>query len=75
MNHYIRDLLCGSISGMVGVIAGHPLDTIKCRMQLATQEYKGLTSAFIKIVQEEKFFALYKGIVPPLLSQVPLNAM
>jgi solute carrier family 25 carnitine/acylcarnitine transporter 20/29 len=31
----IRDFLAGTLSGVAGVIAGHPLDTIRVRMQVS----------------------------------------
>jgi solute carrier family 25 carnitine/acylcarnitine transporter 20/29 len=75
MKEYIIDFICGSVSGIVGVLAGHPLDTVKCRMQVLSKEYRGLVPSCAKIIKEERFTALYKGIVPPLLSQFPLNAL
>jgi solute carrier family 25 carnitine/acylcarnitine transporter 20/29 len=75
MKDYIVDFFCGSIAGIVGVLAGHPLDTVKCRMQILSQEYRGLVTSCAKIIKEERFAALYKGIIPPLISQFPLNAL
>ncbi len=74
MNTYTIDLISGSISGMIGLIAGHPFDTVKCRMQISP-EYKRITTAFKKIIKEEKIKGLYKGILPPLFSQLPLHAL
>ena len=31
----VRDFAAGTMSGVAGVIAGHPLDTIRIRMQLS----------------------------------------
>lgn len=31
----IRDFTAGTLSGVAGVVAGHPLDTIRVRMQLS----------------------------------------
>ena len=41
----------------------HPLNVIKTRMQIQTQNelYKGTLDAFKKIYSQEGFFALYKG--------------
>ena len=31
----LRDFAAGTLSGVAGVVAGHPLDTIRVRMQLS----------------------------------------
>lgn len=31
----VRDFAAGTLSGVAGVVAGHPLDTIRIRMQLS----------------------------------------
>lgn len=31
----IRDFTAGTLSGVAGVVAGHPLDTIRVRMQIS----------------------------------------
>ena len=31
----MRDFMAGTLSGVAGVVAGHPLDTIRVRMQLS----------------------------------------
>jgi len=28
-NNWTKDFICGSISGIFGILVGHPLDTIK----------------------------------------------
>ncbi|GMT11066.1 hypothetical protein PFISCL1PPCAC_2363 [Pristionchus fissidentatus] len=71
------DFFAGCVGGAAGVLAGHPLDTVKVRLQ--TQEvgsklYKGTWHCFATIVRQEKICGLYKGITPPLTSLAIINA-
>jgi solute carrier family 25 carnitine/acylcarnitine transporter 20/29 len=75
MNIWISDFLSGSISGILGTFVGHPLDTIKCRLQVNSKEYVSTFASISKIIREEKFSGLFKGVVPPVLTQFPINAM
>ena len=62
----------GLSAGVIGTVIGFPLDTIKTRMQ--TQSVSaGILSTGQSIVRQESFLALYKGIIPPLISLSILN--
>jgi solute carrier family 25 carnitine/acylcarnitine transporter 20/29 len=75
MNQWFADFLAGSISGILGTLIGHPLDTVKCRLQVASKEYSSTLVALAKTVREERILGLFKGVVPPVLNQFPVNAM
>ena len=75
MNQWTKDFLAGSISGIFGTLVGHPLDTIKCRIQASSNYYSSTLSALGKILKEEKLIGLFKGVLPPILNQFPINAM
>ncbi len=75
MKQYIIDFVVGSISGIVGTFVGHPLDTIKCRLQVNSKEYKNTFTCIVKTIKQEKLLGLFKGVVPPILNQFPVNAM
>jgi solute carrier family 25 carnitine/acylcarnitine transporter 20/29 len=75
MNEWFRDFVCGSISGMFGTFCGHPLDTVKIRLQLNSKAYNNTFYSIAKIIREEKILGLFKGVVPPMLNQFPINAM
>lgn len=60
------DFFAGSVAGFVGVLIGHPLDTVKVRMQTSTL---GSTSGCISnIFAKEGFPGFFKGLPPPLVS-------
>lgn len=72
------DLFAGSLGGAAGVLAGHPLDTVKVRLQTQhgpTPQYRGTFHCFKLIVQKEGFRGLYKGMSSPLLSLSAINAI
>jgi len=60
-----KDLIAGSLAGFIIVITGHPLDTIKVRMQMLHTGFFKTTSSLIK---NEGTLALYKGVGSPLYS-------
>lgn len=63
----------GLAAGIVGTVIGFPLDLIKTRMQTGTPG--SILQVGTKILHREGFFALYKGVVPPLLSLSILNTL
>lgn len=77
-----KDFLAGGFGGMCLVAAGHPLDTIKVRLQ--TQPipepgkkplYLGTWDCALKTVRNEGFFGLYKGMAAPLVGVTPMFAV
>ena len=60
--HPIGETVLFYFLGAAGCIAGHPLDTIKIRLQ--TQRpgtYRGITHCMMTIVRSENLRGLYKG--------------
>ncbi|EPB68254.1 hypothetical protein ANCCEY_12660 [Ancylostoma ceylanicum] len=58
------DFFAGCLGGAAGVLAGHPLDTIKVRLQTqnsASKLYRGTWHCFKMIIQKEGVHGLYKG--------------
>lgn len=73
----IKDEAVGGLSaGIVGTVIGFPLDLIKTRMQTTRiAKDKGILSIGSSIARKEGVFALYKGVVPPLVSLSILNTL
>uniref|UniRef100_A0A1B6DEN6 Mitochondrial basic amino acids transporter n=2 Tax=Clastoptera arizonana TaxID=38151 RepID=A0A1B6DEN6_9HEMI len=72
------DFIAGCLGGCAGVLVGHPLDTIKVRIQ--TQDfrnplYKGTWDCFQKIVKQESISGLYKGMSSPMAGVAVVNAV
>lgn len=69
-----REFVAGGFGGMAGVISGHPLDTLRIRLQQPSNN----TSAFRllrNIIKSEGPSALYRGMGTPLASVTFQNAM
>lgn len=72
----VRDLAAGTVGGMLGVLVSHPLDFVKVRQQtnLTAGGTDGL-SVMLTAVRAEGATAVYKGVLPPLLSCGLVNAV
>jgi len=59
---------CGVLFGLTSPLVGHPFDTLKTKMQ-AQEAYRkgGMWHTFVAVIRNEGFFALYKGLLPPLI--------
>mmetsp|Transcript_1496 Transcript_1496/g.4524 ORF Transcript_1496/g.4524 Transcript_1496/m.4524 type:complete len:239 (-) Transcript_1496:82-798(-) len=64
-----RSFVGGTSSGAALVIAGHPFDTIKVRLQTEGKggRFTGAWDCLRQTMSKEGFFGLYKGVLPPLL--------
>jgi solute carrier family 25 (mitochondrial carnitine/acylcarnitine transporter), member 20/29 len=86
----LEESMGGLAAGIVGTIIGFPLDLIKTRMQTATSSSsysksataataghkpRGIIQTATFIIRHEGILALYKGLVPPLISLSILNTM
>eukprot|EP01137_Pigoraptor_chileana_P026836 Opistho-2@8703 len=71
------NLVAGGGAGFMESATCHPLDTIKTRMQLARQRGSsmGPFATASRIVNNEGFFALYKGITAVVSGIVPKMAI
>lgn len=72
----------GGFGGICTVISGHPLDTIKVRLQTMPKPtpgqaplYAGTWDCAKKTVQLEGFRGLYKGMAAPLAGVAPIFAI
>jgi solute carrier family 25 carnitine/acylcarnitine transporter 20/29 len=63
----IKDFISGSIAGMVSVVLGQPLETVKVRMQSQQAMYKSSIDCIRKMYSKEGFMSFYKGTLSPLL--------
>lgn len=78
----LKDFIAGGAGGMCLVFAGHPLDTIKVRLQTMPKPgpgekalYKGTIDCFSKIVHKEGLLGLYRGMGAPLTGVSPMFAV
>lgn len=62
----------GAISGSVAAGSVTPCDVVKTRLQVEGSTYKGIGDAFTRIIREEGYGALLKGLAPRMTVQAPL---
>lgn len=74
--------ISGGFGGVCTVLAGHPMDTIKVRLQTMPLPkpgekalYRGTWDCFSKTIKREGFFGLYKGMSAPLTGVAPIFAI
>jgi len=76
----IKDILSGTMGGVAQVLAGHPLDTVKVRLQTQVIEpgkpppFTGMIDCFNKTWKKEGIRGLYKGCMSPLSGAMAHNA-
>ncbi|XP_063218847.1 congested-like trachea protein [Bacillus rossius redtenbacheri] len=78
----IKYFVSGGFGGICTVVSGHPLDTIKVRLQtMPTPKngvqplYKGTWDCATKTVKNEGFTGLYKGMGVPIAGIAPIFAI
>ena len=73
-----RDVLSGSVAGVVATASVHPLDTLRTRLQTdlfqastgnRPPQYSGALDCFRQTVRNEGWRALYRGMASPLAAQ------
>lgn len=78
----VKNFVAGGFGGTCLVFAGHPLDTIKVRLQTQPYTpdnkptlYNGTFDCAKKTVQREGFKGLYKGMATPIVGVTPMYAV
>jgi len=78
----IKSFLTGGFGGICNVLSGHPLDTIKVRLQTMPRPapgesplYRGTFDCAAKTIKNEGVRGLYKGMSAPLTGVAPIFAM
>ncbi|KAF0976364.1 hypothetical protein FDP41_004591 [Naegleria fowleri] len=76
MKNFGKECLAGSIGGISGIIVGHPLDTIRVRLQTQTSSSKFGAIHFLKeAVVKEGARSLFKGLLSPLIGEAINNCI
>ena len=65
-----RDLICGTVSGVVSILICHPLDTIRVRLQTTSAlKFTGVSDVINQTIEKEGIKGFYKGMSTPLAAQ------
>ncbi|CAB1315366.1 unnamed protein product [Coregonus sp. 'balchen'] len=77
-----KNFFAGGFGGVCLVFAGHPLDTIKVRIQTMpvpgpgeSPLYRGTFDCFKQTLAKEGFKGLYKGMAAPIIGVTPMFAL
>jgi solute carrier family 25 (mitochondrial carnitine/acylcarnitine transporter), member 20/29 len=70
-----KELFAGGLAGTFGIIVGLPFDLVKVRLQVQPGLYSSGYDCFRKTLKSEGFKALYRGMMAPVLSQMPINSV
>lgn len=71
----------GAIAGVSEILTMYPLDVVKTRFQLqvgkpdASGGYTSILDCFRKIIKQEGFGKLYRGIAAPVMVEAPKRAV
>ncbi|XP_061644201.1 solute carrier family 25 member 48 isoform X3 [Phyllopteryx taeniolatus] len=68
------DFLAGWVGGASSVVVGHPLDTVKTRLQ-AGKGYKNMTDCVVTIYRKETAAGFFKGLSFPLATVTAYNSL
>ncbi|XP_071402978.1 mitochondrial carnitine/acylcarnitine carrier protein [Centroberyx affinis] len=78
----LKNFVAGGVAGACLLLAGHPLDTIKVRLQTQPKAscsqyvlYTGTYDCIRKTVSKEGILGLYKGMGAPLAGVAPMMAI
>jgi len=77
-NSGIFSFIAGLSAGAASTVAGYIPDTIKVRLQtqsLSSPHYNGAIDCCFKMVREEGFRSLFRGMMMPLFSRAIVNGM
>ena len=75
------NLLAGGVGGLAGLVVGHPLDTVKVRLQTmqagggTSLPYASARDCFLKIVRHEGVCGLFRGMSVLALTSIPRFAL
>jgi len=70
----LTDAIAGVNGGIAVVLVGHPLDTIKVRLQ-TMRIYSSAIDCTLKTIKQEGVTGLYKGMLSPLVGVMPIYSV
>lgn len=76
-----KQLVAGGMGGICLVLVGHPMDTIKVRMQTmrldkqGRRPYNNTLDCVAKTLRHEGMRGFYRGMLAPLIGATPINAV
>lgn len=76
-----KQFAAGGVGGVCLILAGHPMDTIKVRIQTMPTpkpgerpQYRGMMDCVAKTLRHEGVRGFYRGMAAPLIGATPVNS-
>lgn len=73
LNHFLRDLVCGTVSGAGNCVSGYIFDTLKVRMQM--DHSLTMVASLKSIIKTEGFMHLFNGMYYPFITVPVINSI
>ncbi|KAM4846104.1 solute carrier family 25 member 45 isoform 1-T4 [Thomomys bottae] len=70
----VEEFAAGWISGALGLVLGHPFDTVKVRLQTQST-YRGIVDCMVKTYRHESVLGFFKGMSFPMFSIAVVNSV
>ncbi|XP_058925230.1 LOW QUALITY PROTEIN: solute carrier family 25 member 45 [Kogia breviceps] len=70
----VEEFVAGWISGALGLVLGHPSDTVKVRLQTQTT-YRGIMDCMVKTNRHDSLLGFFKGMSFPIASTAVVNSV
>ncbi|KAK1335543.1 hypothetical protein QTO34_003332 [Cnephaeus nilssonii] len=70
----VEEFVAGWISGALGLVLGHPFDTVKVRLQTQST-YRGIIDCMVKTYRHESILGFFKGMSFPIASIAVVNSV
>ncbi|WIA22758.1 hypothetical protein OEZ86_009715 [Tetradesmus obliquus] len=75
IGHATKDFLAGAASGMVGIAAGQPLDTLRVRLQQRGCQQNSVSGVWKDMARAEGVRGLFRGMSYPIYTTALQNAV
>ena len=75
MADQLKAFASGGVGGMSLVFVGHPLDTIKVKLQTTSGVYNGMSDCIRQTIKQDGIKGLYRGMAVPLAGIPPIFAV
>jgi len=72
----VKDLIAGTMAGVLAKLIEYPFDTLKVRLQTTPEKYgNSAVQRFRKMIAEEGYGSLFRGLPAPLIGAMGENSV
>lgn len=70
-----KDIMAGTIAGILSKLIEHPFDTLKVRLQTTPEKYKSAFQCFRKMTAQEGYLSIFRGLPAPLIGAMGASSI